>query len=116
MKLTGTENVVVSRHALDRLEQYGPRHIREGLAGLLFRRSRYLRHEEIVQLGYRPGFEARRSQGVRSWYFRLPLLSHELIAVLTQGARPGEMVWTTTYAPDPLTLRRRGTTPRTQAA
>lgn len=116
MKLTGTEQVIVSRHALDRLQQYGPRHVRAGLAGLLFRHSAYVPHDQLFRLGYRPGRVARRRRGERSWYFRLPLSGYELIAVLTQAPRAGEMVWTTTYAPDALTLRRRGTEPAAVAA
>lgn len=90
----------ITDHALARLQECLGFHPTRGLAEVFFRRGRHLRYEELRLLGYRPDYHHRQETGVKSWYFRFVVFGQELIAVLTEGHQPGQMVWVTTYYPN----------------
>ena len=99
MQVTKATTLVITSHATQRIAQCVGIPITRGLASALFHRSRHVRYEDLYNLGYRPAYVSRMSEGERSWYFMFHLFGQELIAVLTEGDTPNEFVWVTTYAP-----------------
>jgi hypothetical protein len=100
LKVSKATEFEITDHALARLQEYLGFHPTRGLAEVLFRHGRHLRHEELTLLGYRPAYHKRLKMGLKSWYFRFVVLGQEVIAVLTEGHRQGQLIWVTTYHPD----------------
>ncbi|RJP22963.1 MAG: hypothetical protein C4527_21155 [Candidatus Omnitrophota bacterium] len=101
LKLGNAREFTISRHALARLREYAGREFETDEAFSRFCESRQLRFEEMMERGYRPGFKQRQQQGIPSWYFLLPELGNELIAVISKTENSGEYAWVTTYTPNP---------------
>ncbi len=87
----------ISRHAMDRIAQHTGLPPTEALARTLFHRSRQVKTGQMWMLGYRPSYVRRLAHGQKSWYFRFVLFGEELVAVVQEGALPGEYLWVTTY-------------------
>lgn len=100
LKVSKTTEFEITDHAMTRLREYLGFHPTRGLAEVMFRYGRHLRHEELQLLGYRPAYHQRLKMGLKSWYFGFMVMGQEMIAVLTEGQQPGKMVWVTTYHPD----------------
>jgi len=107
MKVSRAQRLDVSGHAMDRIAHHTGLHPTEALARTLFHRSRQLKTSQMRMLGYRPAYEQRKAHGQRSWYFRFTLFGEELVAVVQEGALPGEYLWVTTYGSTPQTDRLR---------
>ena len=99
MEVSRAQGLEVSRHALERIAQHTGLEPTEALARTLFQRSRQVKPAQMRLLGYRPAYKQRKDRGVQSWYFRFVLFGEELVAVLQEGALPGEFLWVTTYGP-----------------
>jgi hypothetical protein len=90
----------ISAHALDRIREHTDLHPTKSLAEVLFNHSRQVKPQEMMFMGYRPGYTRRLKEGQKSWYFRFLLLGEELVAVVAEGAVAGEYTWVTTYHPN----------------
>ena len=101
LQLSQPEVLYITEHALERIGEYGGVSMSRDEALQYLLGARQLKVDEMSRLGYRPGYDRRRECGVSSWYFRFALPGMELIAVLCEGRQPGEMVWVTTYGPNP---------------
>ncbi len=97
LELSGAKSFIVTTHALERMREFAGFRPTSGLAHVWFSRSRQLSHQEMLQLGYRPSYEHRRAEGIKSWYFRFFVFADEMVAVVGEGEIPGEYIWLTTY-------------------
>ena len=100
LTVTKAESFSITAHALDRLDEYTGLAPTNGLALALFARSRQVKVREMRLMGYRPGYERRMANGIRSWYFRVVVFGQELIAVISEGCANGSLAWVTTYSPN----------------
>jgi len=107
--LSGADTLCITEHALERIEQHCGIALGKAEAYTFLCGSSLLKAEQLMRLGYRPGYDRRKRRGEESWYFRFLLDGEELVAVLSRGGEPGEFVWRTTYGRNPESDLRRMT-------
>jgi hypothetical protein len=98
LELCGARSFVISRHALGCLAKRTGRQLNREAAADLFLEAQQVTRRQMILLGYRPAYAARRSRGEDSWYFRIEVEGCEAVAVVGRGRQDGEYVWLTTYA------------------
>jgi len=100
LELNRKETLWISRHAMCRMSEFAGWKVPVEMLEAVFMRARQLKIGQIAALGYRPRYGDRLAAGVKSWYFRFVFLGREMIAVVSQMADSGELVWATTYCRD----------------
>ena len=105
LELNRVEDLVVSNHAIARMEQTIGFKPTTALASIWFKQSRHLKGDAIFDWGYRPASSRHLEEGYRTWYFRFQVFGQECIAVISQRGGAGPLVWITTYAPNRQTMR-----------
>ncbi|MEW6237637.1 MAG: hypothetical protein AB1656_19815 [Candidatus Omnitrophota bacterium] len=100
LKVSKAKGLTIRLHALERIKERAGISLTLEKAYSLFCEGVQLRYEEMHLRGYRPAYLPRLQKGCPSWYFLLPCIDQELIAVVRRGEENGEYEWITTYAPD----------------